>query len=249
MPRVTAYKLARPDGWDFYTGKTIQYRAKNYPHVVRVPNPNPKLGIRSNGVGHASLNPNDCFIGAKIPCSAYRLRFEPVCEKEEKWGWIEAEVLEEITDLDALFGWRYSEVLHPLNPFTIPASLVDESVLRLLERWDLVWSLVWSSVSASVGISVSVSVIAVTEALIQEKVGALIEAQSGGAVEAQVWAYIGSLFPNIQEWKFIPHKKGIYPFQPAVDLWRRGLVASCDGRMWRLHSGKDAKVVWAGKFQ
>ena len=60
---ITAYKLARPNGWDFYTGQTIQYRADSYPHTVRVPNANAALGMCSAGVGHASSNPNDCFVG------------------------------------------------------------------------------------------------------------------------------------------------------------------------------------------
>ena len=64
-----AYKLARPDGWDFYTGKTVQYRGE-YPHVVRPPNADAALGLCSAGVLHASAKPNDCFVGAKIPCSA-----------------------------------------------------------------------------------------------------------------------------------------------------------------------------------
>ena len=75
MKLVTAYKLTRPDGWDFFTGCTIQYRADTYPHIVKVPNANPKLGICTSGVGHASENPNDCFIGAEIPCAAFRIQF------------------------------------------------------------------------------------------------------------------------------------------------------------------------------
>mgnify|MGYP001591998143 CR=1 FL=1 len=112
---ITAYKLARPDGYDFYTGETINYRGKgHYPHKVVVPNGDASKGICSNGVGHASENLNDCFVGAKIPCSAYRLKFEPICGDSKKWGFIEAEVLEEITDLDKLFGWHYSEVINPI---------------------------------------------------------------------------------------------------------------------------------------
>ena len=61
----------------------------------------------------------------------------------------------------------------------------------------------------------------------------------GASVWDSVWdsvgAYIGSLF-NIWD--------GDYKFQPAVDLWKRGLVASFDGKTWRLHSGKNAKIVY-----
>jgi hypothetical protein len=54
-------------------------------------------------------------------------------------------------------------------------------------------------------------------------------------VWASVWAYVGSLFTI---WD------GHYKFQPAADLWKRGLVPSYDGKTLRLHSGKNAKVVY-----
>ena len=49
-----------------------------------------------------------------------------------------------------------------------------------------------------------------------------------------VWAYISSFF-DIQY-----H----YDYSPAVKLWERGLVASYDGTTWRLHTGKNAKIVY-----
>jgi hypothetical protein len=56
---------------------------------------------------------------------------------------------------------------------------------------------------------------------------------------------MGSLFPNIKEWRYTEklNTEG-YPFQPCVDLWKRGFVVSFDGKVWRLHSGKDAKIVY-----
>ena len=66
----------------------------------------------------------------------------------------------------------------------------------------------------------------------------------GDGVWACVWAYFGSLFPNINIWKYKNHEQGQYPFQSAVDLWYRGLIPSFDGKTWRLHSGKKAEVVW-----
>ena len=59
-----------------------------------------------------------------------------------------------------------------------------------------------------------------------------------------VWAYQGSLFTKITDWKYIKHESGIYPYQPSVDLWKRGFVPSFDGKIWRLHQGKDMKVVY-----
>jgi hypothetical protein len=55
---------------------------------------------------------------------------------------------------------------------------------------------------------------------------------------------VGSLFTKIDKWKYIKHESGVYPFQPAVDLWKRGFIPSYDGKVWRLHQGKEAKIVY-----
>jgi hypothetical protein len=64
-----------------------------------------------------------------------------------------------------------------------------------------------------------------------------------------VGAYIGSFFPNIKKWKYIEYEEGEYPFQSAVNLWRRGLVSSYDGEKWRLHSGNKMEIVWEGTIE
>jgi hypothetical protein len=77
-------------------------------------------------------------------------------------------------------------------------------------------------------------------------------ASVGDPVVASVWdsvwdsvrAYISSLFPNIIDWKYIKHEKGENPFKSGIDLWRSGFVPSFNGRVWRLHSGEDAKIVY-----
>jgi len=276
----TGYKLARPDGWDFYTGNTINYRGDGqYPHTVKVPNANPKLGICSAGVGHASENPNDCFVGAKIPCSAYKIKFQPVCGDKTKWGWVRATVIEEITDLDTLFGWKYTETVNPINPLSLPEVVVPTTGdLELLAVWDSVWASVrdsvwdsvrdsvwdsvWDSVRDSVWDSVRDSVWDSVWDSVRDSVGGSVWDSVGGSVWDSVWdsvggsvwdsvgGYIGSLFPNIKDWKYT-EKLNItgYPFQSCVDLWRRGLVPSYDGKIWRLHSGVKAHVVWQGKLE
>jgi hypothetical protein len=102
---------------------------------------------------------------------------------------------------------------------------------------DSVWNSVWDSVKASVGVGDSVG------NSVWNSVWNSVVASVGNSVRA----YIGSMFPNIEKWRYIDHKKGIYPFQPAVDLWYRGLVPSFDGKLWRLHSGPDAMIVWEDK--
>ena len=76
----------------------------------------------------------------------------------------------------------------------------------------------WASVRASVGASV------------WDYVGASVWASVG----ASVWAYTSGYF-NI---------KYSHDFSANNKLWESGLVPSFDGTTWRLHSGKDAKVVY-----
>jgi hypothetical protein len=65
-------------------------------------------------------------------------------------------------------------------------------------------------------------------------------------VRNTIRAYTGSLF-KIDKWGDYP--EGVYPFQPAVDLWKRGLVASYDGTTWRLHSGIKGEIVYEEKLK
>jgi hypothetical protein len=57
-------------------------------------------------------------------------------------------------------------------------------------------------------------------------------------VRASVWDTVGAYVSSFFD---IEYK---YDFSPAVKLWERGLVASYDGTTWRLHTGKNAKIVY-----
>lgn len=130
-------------------------------------------------------------------------------------------------DAEQRVGYRLSEVLFPINPLLLPKITPTEADIILLKQWASVGDSVWDSVGASVGDSVWASVWA--------------------SVWDSVWAYIGSLFPAITKWEYVNHTPGVYPFQSAVDLWRRGLVPSYLGGVWRLHSGAQAEIVWEEK--
>jgi hypothetical protein len=124
-------------------------------------------------------------------------------------------------------------IVHPFNDVT-PSKKVTKRHLALLKQWDSVRASVWDSVRASVGASVLASVWASVLA----------------SVWASAWAYSGSFFhlPR-KSWLYTENIAGSgYPFQPLVDLLEDGLVPSFDGTTWRLHAGKDAKVVWGGKI-
>ena len=205
------YKLARPDGWDFYTGKTINYRAA-IGKEVHCPDANPSKGLCSSGLIHASDEPSKCFVGAEIPCSAYLVMGSPVAGDNDKHGFTRLYILEEIPPehLDALFGWCYHEACAPVHPLLLPRRQVSDGDIALLRTWVSVWNSVWDSVRDS------------------------------------VWVYIGSLFPNITHWRHVDHEPGVYPFAAGAELWRRGLVPSYDGTVWRLHAGPQAEIVWQG---
>ncbi len=257
MKKNQYYKLAWPDGWDFYSGKTINYR-ENIGKAVKCPtlslaSVEGKFTLCSADVLHACLNPNDCFFGAKIPCSAYLVEGKTVVDDGRKFGFRELKVIEEIKNLDRLFGWKYSEAINPINPLKMGKKKPTEGDVELLKQWASVWDSVWDSVWASVGASVGNSVWDSVGYSVWDSVGASVGnsvwASVGASVGNSVWAYMGSLFPDIKKWKFIKHKEGEYPFQSAVDLWKRGFVASFDGKILRLHSGGKATIVYEWEFK
>jgi hypothetical protein len=245
----TYYKLAMPSGFDFQTGNTINYRG-SIGKTVAVPNKKGKPQLCSDGVLHACPEPNDCFVGAKIPCSCFMVTGKPVVGDGKKFGFRSLKVLAEIPqeELDELFGWRYSEVCNPIHPLKIKPPQINAEVIALLKDWDSVGDSVRASVRASVwasvGASVGASVWASVRASVGDSVGDSVWDSVRDSVGDSVGAYIGSLFPNIKKWQYIDHKQGEYPFASASRLWRMGLVPSFNGETWRLHGGEKAKVLF-----
>jgi len=142
-----------------------------------------------------------------------------------------------------VYQFNLEEARNPINPLTKKHKPNKQDIDNLRK---------WASVRASVGASVRASVRASVGASVWDSVGYSVGASVrasvwdsvGDSVWSSVWAYAGSLFPNIKTWKYTEHKEGEYPFQPAVDLWKRGFVALFDGKIWRLHSGKKADIVY-----
>ena len=138
-------------------------------------------------------------------------------------------------------------IIHPFN--IIPPDITEEHI-RLLKEWasvrDSVWDSVWDSVGASVRDSVGASV----GDSVWDSVGASVGASVRDSVWDSVWAYTGSFFVlQREDWKYTENiKTEEYPFQCLVALWEQGLVPSFDGKKWRLHGGKDAKILWEGKL-
>jgi hypothetical protein len=103
------------------------------------------------------------------------------------------------------------------NPFEgiVPPKTITVEHKRLLVECASVRDSVWASVWASVGTSVG----------------------------AQI---LGSFMHAPKSWKYTEKiKTRGYPFQCFVTLWNAGLVVSFDGTTWRLHGGKEGKVLFS----
>ena len=119
-------------------------------------------------------------------------------------------------------------IIKPIvNPFELPAvEKVTDEHLQWLKEWASVgdsvraslWASVWNSVRTSVGASVWTSVMDSVMDSVKDSVG----------------VYVLTFF-DIQ---YEPD------FSSAVKLWEVGLVPSFDGKVWRLHSGKNAKIIY-----
>ena len=170
----------------------------------------------------------------------WTLAHKRACEREHK-KWIK--------ELDKVLVRK--PIIHPFRDIVPPKEITEEHI-RLLREWASVWASVGASVWDSVWGSVRASVRASVGRSVWDSVGASV----GDSVRASVWdsvwdsvgAYSGTFF-NLPRsaWMYTDtiQCEG-YPFQPADILWEQGLVASFDGKLWRLHGGPDGRVLWEG---
>ena len=257
------YKIARPDGWDFYTGCTINYR-QAVGNIVRHPNPHPELGLCSPGVLHASLRAEDCFVGGSIPCSLYVVEGIPTVKDDRRTtGFSELRVIEELNP-STFFKWRYDEACNPVNPFLIIPPLITDDILRLLQSWasvrDLVtasvrdlgtasaWDLVWASANASVWASANASVWASANASFRDlgkasvwaSVMASIEASVGASVTASFW---DSVMASV--WASINNSIGASAWASVNASFWASVTASVKASAWASVNASFWDSVWA----
>ena len=108
-------------------------------------------------------------------------------------------------------------------PLQLPkVSSVTEDHIKMLKDWASVRASVRDSVRASVRDSV------------WDSVGDSVWASVWASVRDSVWAYVSSFFDIDYE----------YDFSSFINLWHDGLIPSFDGKTWRLHSGKNADIVF-----
>jgi len=201
-------------------------------------------------------------------CSHFRLS-EDMCNKYEYNPLTRKFVIDQVNsnrdDSEAAEKWAnrqdFKTVVEPLiikpivNPFELPAveQVTDEQIGWLKEwasvgasAWAPVWNSVrtsvrdsvWNSVRDLVGASVRDSVWNSVEASVRDLVWASVRDLVGASVWASVGASVGAYISTFFD---IDYK---YDFSSAIKLWNDGLVPSFDDKTWRLHTGKDARVVY-----
>ena len=181
-------------------------------------------------------------------CARFKLD-EDVCNKYEFNPLTKAFTVDQINsnrdDSEAAEKWAnrqdFKTVVEPLvikpivNPLELPeVTEVTAEHIQWLKEWIAVSASIWNSVGDSVWNSVGNSVRASIWDSVWDSMWDSIWNSVWAPVCDSVWAYIGSFFD-------IDYK---FDFSSAVKLWEAGLVPSFDGTTWRLHSGKDARVVY-----
>ena len=193
-------------------------------------------------------------------CAYYKLN-EDKCNKYEFNPLTKMFTVDQINserdDSEAAEKWanrlNFKEIVEPLivkpivNPFKLPKveKPTDEQI-GWLKDWSSVRYSVWSSVRYSVWSSVG------------DSIRNSVRYSVWSSVRYSVWSSVGdSVWDSIRNsvWDSVGDSVGAYAssffaidfkhdFSSAVNLWNAGLVPSFDGTVWRLHSGKNADIVY-----
>lgn len=167
-----------------------------------------------------------------------------------------SEIKQGLIDNSLKAGYNLLEVSFPINPLTGKPKKMKDEYLKLLKDWDSIRHSVRDSVRHSIRESVRVSI----GGSLWDSIGYSIWDSLGDSIRDSIrhsiwdslrdslWAYSSSFFDNIKKWNYMNHKKGINPFQSGIDLWKSGILQSFSGSIWRLHSGKNAAIIWEGSI-
>ncbi len=257
--KVLSEDLKSPfQSYKYKIGK--EYHCKNFDN-----NPNNQCSkgyyaTNIDGILYANLANNrqvfECEVwGEAIEIDQYKMRYENIklTRKLEK-----LEIIKLLNKKD--YGFNIIQAVYPIQPFSI-AVVVNDNHIDLLKQWIRVCNKIKQRVSVSATDSILGSDTDITDDLGGAVCNSLIDMTGDPAyvsawhlihlgtipVKKSVWdligAYYSSMFPTIKKWKYIDHKEGKNPFQPAIDLWNEGLVPSFDGETWRLHGGKNAEIL------
>ena len=153
---------------------------------------------------------------------------------------------------ESRLGYKLSEVIFPTDPHKIDVPFSDKHI-ELAKQWAEVVSeanasvkdSVWDSVRASVDYSVYYSVRDSVRDSVWDSVRNSVGYSVYHSVDYSVYAYISSLFPNIEQWQGFDHEPGENPFQPAIDLWNDGYGVSVVKGVVRIHKlCNSGEAVW-----
>jgi hypothetical protein len=164
-----------------------------------------------------------------------------------------------------------------INPLKIPPCKVSTKDIANLKKWNSVgnpiWDSVYNSVYNSVGNPVGNSVgnsvgnpiwDSVMNSVgnsvgnsVRNSVGNPIWDSIWDSVRNSVWDSVGNPVGN-SVWNSVGNSVRAYissffkidienDFSPLLALYKRGFVPSFDGTTWRLHSGKNANIVYEWK--
>ena len=163
----------------------------------------------------------------------------------------EEKVKELIRKASDKMDYNYYEMCYPLDPRSIECGEVNNQVIELLKKWDSVFHIINNSVYPSIYRSIYNPIYKVAQESfyysLYYHIGIFdktIDRTIYDYATECACAYLGSLFFNIEKWIRIEHKKGEYPFQCGVELLKLGFIPIFDGSTWRLHAGKDMKIVY-----
>jgi len=221
-----------------------------------------KLNDNSDKLVPIEIIPVEGYMNMKNPKKypkAWKFTFDDNCpdwwkQSHEKRCWKALELW--YKEINKIIDWKYIKSIK--NPLETKPKKMTIKHIKSLKRWkeanDSVWASVRDSVRASVWASVWDSVGAYARDSVRASVGASVWDSVGDSVRdsvrasvwASVWDSVGAYASygfSINKWKHITHKKGEYPYKCLVDLWKDGLVPSFDGKTWRIHAGRKAKII------
>ena len=222
-------------------------------------------GLCADGVQGPNVVPFEIYPtngDLSLPLEQWVYRLDDTIKQGMYPEWYDAEIAERearrmLVEWSAckLTGWRVHEAFHPVHPFKIPtAKMSREEVVKLLSVYASVSvsvsASVHDSVSASVSASIRDSALASVHDSIRDSALASVHDSALASVHDSVrysirysiYAYIGSLFPNITTWEYLPNNPT--PWNSLRELWLSGRVPSFDGKVWRIHAGPKAEVEY-----
>lgn len=137
------------------------------------------------------------------------------------------------------------KIINPLMDLP-EISKVTKKEIFLLKKWaslrdslrDSLWDYLWASVRDSVKASVRDSVRASVRSSLRDSLWDTVKASVRDSVWPSLRDSIGAYFSTFFNIKYK------FDFSPLNKLWNKGIIPSFDGRVWRLHIGKQARIIF-----